>query len=46
MHARRSLTRRRFLRGALVGAGAALVSDDDILEGMALWLADGLPPLA
>ncbi len=28
------------------GVGAALVSEDDILEGMALWLADGLPPLA
>ncbi len=42
------------LAGALIaraachafGVGAALVSEDDILEGMALWLADGLPPLA
>jgi exopolyphosphatase/guanosine-5'-triphosphate,3'-diphosphate pyrophosphatase len=42
------------LAGALIaraacrafGADAALVSEDDVLEGMALWLADGLPPLA
>ncbi len=41
------------LAGALIaraacrafGAPAALVSEDDILEGIALWLADGLPPL-
>ncbi len=41
------------LAGALIaraacrafGAQAALVSEDDILEGVALWLADGLPAL-
>jgi exopolyphosphatase/guanosine-5'-triphosphate,3'-diphosphate pyrophosphatase len=42
------------LAGALIaqaacrafGVEAAVVSEDDILEGIALWLADGLPPLA
>jgi len=42
------------LAGALIAAAAcrafgvqaALVSEADILEGMALWLADGLTPLA
>jgi len=42
------------LAGALIagaacrafGAEAALVSEVDILEGIAFWLADGLPPLA
>jgi exopolyphosphatase / guanosine-5'-triphosphate,3'-diphosphate pyrophosphatase len=42
------------LAGALIaraacrafGAAAARVSEADVLEGMALWLADGLPPLA
>jgi len=41
------------LAGALIaravcrafGVEAAVVSEDDILEGIALWLADGLPPL-
>jgi len=41
------------LAGALIaqaacrafGVEAALVSEADILEGAALWLADGLPPL-
>ncbi len=42
------------LAGALIaraacrafGVEAALVSESDILDGIALWLADGCPPLA